>query len=598
MGEYNWVIQSKKEPPDPKYLEAVRFGGLKRDRDNDTNQTDVFGPVQPTTAPKTPSGRARKKRVVEESSSSETEMENEEDNLAKADGDKQEKEKEKEKERKAKKPATERMGEERVAKMLEDIVNVLPQYSDHTNWSQHTTQLVWAIAHKFQLLVPANENNTNADSDNRDQKISEIAKALGSLTEEFKTLRSKIEERPKPTAEESKTSSEASSKTRTVHATGPTYRPIPQTPKTSSTTNASHSPYHTSLPKNPMQSYHPSRLVIIPRGCEIDQKRLHPKAIVDNINDALASRESSQHLRVVSAHYNQRRNLIIMSREDQTGADLLKHADAFIHVFDVPENALEITTDDRRYKVRIDGVWTGEQGTVLEPEELAEELVQKNPIMAKVKLISNPKWIRSPEDIKTQERSSIVLEFGTEDEATLVLEHNVKTAGHSATTPRGAAATPDAEYARGPIMRTTTPTSTWTQMERYDLHDVETAKAIIRPRTDDAPRGSDWLELQENERYKKRRTAEARRGKEEGERPTTTERPTKARTRTTDSPRSRVAGEPREQTRRPHRLRPKARKYRMSPLLYDYTAHTNYTTKRESQQAGLPHSAQHFYRSF
>ncbi|KAH0581348.1 hypothetical protein H2248_012656 [Termitomyces sp. 'cryptogamus'] len=142
-----------------------------------------------------------------------------------------------------------------------------------------------------------------------------------------------------------------------------------------------------------------------------------------------------------------------------------------------------MTTDDRRYKVRIDGVWTGESGTVHTPEELLEELEYANPILKSVKLLSKPKWICLVEDLKHQAFSFIVLEFGAEDHATRMLDkqnfalypkwcmavkhadpqyYNARTAGALDTTLLAAEWNPGAGSAQEPTMRDSTQrTRTW-----------------------------------------------------------------------------------------------------------------------------------------
>ncbi|KAG6811587.1 hypothetical protein H0H92_006710 [Tricholoma furcatifolium] len=374
MSEYIWAIPSRTDPPDPSYLDAVHYGatqrvkGTKRLRENETEveAIEIFGggAVTPTDMPYTPSsGRVKKRQALTDGDQTQDTPEG----VRRMEG---------------------LMEEDMVSSMLESVVGVLPKYSDHTVWSEHTMQLVWSIAHKFHLIQPTKEKIDTADSSNRDREIAAITQTLGTLTEEFRSLRARFDERPRMTGESSPPTS-THSKANTVVATGPVYRPTKAPPSQPTKPSRPKSIYHTPQPKNPIHSHHQSRLIVLARGEELDQRKLHPRAVVTFINDALANAEDSRHLRVASAHYNHRRNLILMTREDQKGADLLKHADKFAHVRDT----LEMTTDEKRYKVRIDGVWTGEIGTVHSPEQLREELEQYNPVISTVKLISPPKWI-------------------------------------------------------------------------------------------------------------------------------------------------------------------------------------------------------------
>ncbi|KAH0579258.1 hypothetical protein H2248_003406 [Termitomyces sp. 'cryptogamus'] len=160
MSEFNWVKPSKKEPPDPKYLEAVRYGAKtknnKRLRDAEAEMMDVFGTANQAAAPKTPSGRAKKKRAVTEEITSEEELDLDMEN----------------------KGRSQRQGKKKeVTLALETVVTLLPHFS--------TTQPGQNTPHN------CNGRETDADS-NGDWDIKGIAKALGSLTEEVKTLRAKI----------------------------------------------------------------------------------------------------------------------------------------------------------------------------------------------------------------------------------------------------------------------------------------------------------------------------------------------------------------------------------------------------------------------
>ncbi|KAG5352024.1 hypothetical protein C0989_004167 [Termitomyces sp. Mn162] len=243
-----------------------------------------------------------------------------------------------------------------------------------------------------------------------------IVATLGKLTKEVKPLSVRMEDRQTKNGK-AKTNPEMQSKVNTMHTTGSIYRPTLATTHHMPKPSKQMSPYHAPQPKNPMQPHHQSCLIIIMHSTELDQKVLHPRALVTFINNTLTGSEESQHIRVASAHYNQHQNLILMTREDQTGAKLLKYTHTFTHIFRVLEDTLELMTDDQRYKVQIDKVWTGEPGMVHIPEELLEELEYANPILKLVKLITNPKWIHSIEDLKNQDFSSIILDLSTEDDA-------------------------------------------------------------------------------------------------------------------------------------------------------------------------------------
>ncbi|KAF8074162.1 hypothetical protein FPV67DRAFT_1410541, partial [Lyophyllum atratum] len=247
-------------------------------------------------------------------------------------------------------------------------------------------------------------------------------KVLEDLSEAVKTLNEQLAVKPKPVTASNSNSTPSDPKgAKTVQATGPVYKPAkapsraPQIPATNRPT----------VPRTPLDSHHPARLIAISRDGSLAQNRLSERQAVTLINDRLAMHNDSKHLRVASARYNHRSNLILMLREDQTGAELRSHAEKFIDILNpanASPNAVELLTDDKRYKVRINGIWTGrDYGHIHTPEEIAEELALNNPVIGKVNPLGPPKWMKAKVDLQDQDYSSVVLEFMTEDDANTLL---------------------------------------------------------------------------------------------------------------------------------------------------------------------------------
>ena len=105
------------------------------------------------------------------------------------------------------------------------------------------------------------------------------------------------------------------------------------------------------VPLNPNSSHHPSRLVaqFLLNGLPPD-RRPDPCTIVLKINSILASKRSSQHLKVVAASFNNHGNLIISTRSDQTAEELLQHKDNILAALTTMSGSQEIALrEDKKW---------------------------------------------------------------------------------------------------------------------------------------------------------------------------------------------------------------------------------------------------------
>ncbi|KAF5374648.1 hypothetical protein D9615_009020 [Tricholomella constricta] len=324
-------------------------------------------------------------------------------------------------------PATNHPTEQVIIELLHFIADKLTHFSDHHNWAPETKELTKTIVSKFFPDVlkepgvsPTPSNVADSVLESRNDVLT--TKAIEELTKAVHTLNERMDGNPKPSTGKSSASTPRDPQgPRTVVATGPILKPS----KAQSKPNPANVIPKLPSPRSPLDSHHPARLVVVSRAGPLAQDRLPERTAVTAINDRLALHEDSKHIRIASARYNYRSNLILMTREDQTGAELKTHAHKFIDILltlGTSPDAIELVTDDRRFKVRINGLWTGrDSGRINTPEEIAEELKLNNPVMDKVSPTGPPRWVKAEVDLWEQEFSSVVLEFKSEDDAKALL---------------------------------------------------------------------------------------------------------------------------------------------------------------------------------
>ncbi|KAG6887077.1 hypothetical protein C0992_000907 [Termitomyces sp. T32_za158] len=252
-----------------------------------------------------------------------------------------------------------------VVSQLENLSRELRKFSDHHIWGRRTTEIAYTIAKKLMPeIIEAGEKQHaggNADSSRTLQKTAELCLTVKNLAKAVNALVVRQEAIPTQKGENLRGPKEVQGVT-----------------------------------------------TVIAKPLEPPQNTRSNKA---------------KHLCVASAHYNYNQNLVIMLREDQKGEELRQHADEFVDIFGVPAHTIEMLTDDRRFKVRINGVWTGRDGKndTHTPEDLLEEIERFNPIMLKVTLMGKPRWMRAEADLRREDYSSVVLEFAKEEDAKTVL---------------------------------------------------------------------------------------------------------------------------------------------------------------------------------
>ncbi|KAJ6522103.1 Endonuclease/exonuclease/phosphatase, partial [Mycena vulgaris] len=168
---------------------------------------------------------------------------------------------------------------------------------------------------------------------------------------------------------------------------------------------------------NPLSAHHPSRLVVqIPPDGVKPEDRPDPMQLTRGINARLAANAAAKHLVVVSTKWNAHGNCIVLTRSDQTAAELAKHADLFKDLISRGRPSI-VRVDTKWIKIQVNNVRTGALDTIpgiYNSETLDAELRASNPEYAALKIVMPPRWMRAPEELVGMARSSIV--FAVEDE--------------------------------------------------------------------------------------------------------------------------------------------------------------------------------------
>jgi len=182
------------------------------------------------------------------------------------------------------------------------------------------------------------------------------------------------------------------------------------------------------VPVNANSAHHPTRLVIqfLPDGIPAEN-RMEPTAIVNAVNNALATKQESNHLKVVAATYNHQRNLILSTRADQTAAQLLPFAEIFTP--QIAQGHTVVAREDKRwYKIQVDGLSTiavtiDGRRTVHTPDAIHKELAVCNPSYTEAtdSIVAPPRWMRTAEETSRNIRSSVVFAVDSHDVAKRIL---------------------------------------------------------------------------------------------------------------------------------------------------------------------------------
>ena len=191
----------------------------------------------------------------------------------------------------------------------------------------------------------------------------------------------------------------------------------PNTPNKATKTKQDNKPDSEPTNNSPTSRHHPSRLVIqiLPDGMP-EQERQDPPHMVKQINETLMRFEDSQQMRIVSAKWNANGNCVVFTRADQKAEDLIKFQDRFVRIIAQGRQAVA-RVDKKWVKIQVNGVRTGTfdmTPTLYTPETIHEELSANNPAYAALNIIAMPRWMRTQDELRTQNYSSVV--FATDDE--------------------------------------------------------------------------------------------------------------------------------------------------------------------------------------
>ncbi|KAJ7185249.1 hypothetical protein C8R46DRAFT_875181, partial [Mycena filopes] len=168
---------------------------------------------------------------------------------------------------------------------------------------------------------------------------------------------------------------------------------------------------------NPLDAHHPSRLIvqILPEGLA-PEERPEPMQLCKEINARLAGDAKAKDMLVVSTKWNTHGNCIVFTREDQTAAELVKHAHLFTDIIGRGKQTVA-RVDSKWIKIQVNGVRTGAFDSIpgiYSPGTLDTEFRTMNPAYARLKIVMEPRWMRATEELGAQAYSSVV--FAVEDD--------------------------------------------------------------------------------------------------------------------------------------------------------------------------------------
>ncbi|KAK6984257.1 hypothetical protein R3P38DRAFT_3231991 [Favolaschia claudopus] len=310
--------------------------------------------------------------------------------------------------------------EEKVLRMVNELMAELRKHSDHRPWSEMLVGKIRGITFKFdrELFAVRAESTSEGKTTEADPFLSQndpvtkLARAVDILSKQVTTIQRTIEGPFKASEGQVRSSQPISSNPKDSVAAGPVYKPTKNAKATPPPTN------QIQKPKNQLSPYHHSRLIVnlsnVPLGAERDPER----DIAKRINERLRGHTP---IVVTAVKYNAKSNCIIFTREDQTAEELQKHEHLFLDIVAYAYGGQATTRlDTPWHKIQIHGVWTGiSAGRLLEGKGVWEELCAMNAEIAKMALQHEPRWMRPSEDLTRELRdtSSVIIALRNEDDA-------------------------------------------------------------------------------------------------------------------------------------------------------------------------------------
>lgn len=293
---------------------------------------------------------------------------------------------------------------------LKTLLSDIRDCSIHREWPDKIKKMAAAIAYR---IVPEAFTPTAADPGLNSQQNNDLTRLTSNIeriAQQVSSIQARLDGAPyRNSGSKVVASTESHSDAKTSHARGPLIKPAPKTTHPQTKPNPP-------LPKNPLAAYHPSRLIVTIKDGPLGAgNRPSERDAVNAINERLAAADDSKHLRVVAVRFNEKSNCVVITREDQTAAELQQHEQKFLSVLAGPGATAKTLLDKPWYKIQINGVDTGkDEGKLYTSDEIWEELRLNNPSLEKVSLLHPPRWMRTEGDLADLRASSVVLAFRTE----------------------------------------------------------------------------------------------------------------------------------------------------------------------------------------
>ena len=186
-------------------------------------------------------------------------------------------------------------------------------------------------------------------------------------------------------------------------------------------TTVQNKPKFTTTPKNNI-SFRDKRLIITPTTAI---KTLDSISIRNNINNALKSANLNIMVATVSMSQS-KSNIVITTMPEMTAEDLLKHQKIWQHTLDFTK----IKKDEQWYKVVAHGISTAIFNNPNGMQLVKDEIETFN----QLKLACPPTWLTSEEVRSQKAHSSVILAFGSNQEAKKAVRNRLIIAGTSVKT--------------------------------------------------------------------------------------------------------------------------------------------------------------------
>ncbi|KAJ3562483.1 hypothetical protein NP233_g9541 [Leucocoprinus birnbaumii] len=198
----------------------------------------------------------------------------------------------------------------------------------------------------------------------------------------------------------------------------PPNKPTPSTPSAQTTPPQ----------RNPNKPHDPSRLIVVFDPGHHDKPKEDNFTIVNDINRHLQANGAPEHLTVTAVKWNRQGNCVVVTRSDQTAADILPYTNGIANV--IIQGATGIVREDKRwYKIEINNVRTGSKDGngegVYTSQFIHDRLAYTNPEYRNIAdhIVLKPRWVRPESETKRQAFSSVVFAVDSEDVHQAFLKH-------------------------------------------------------------------------------------------------------------------------------------------------------------------------------